>query len=208
MLERLRSYPPRFVLGHPIRAARNLVGNHRSRLADRHLQGLHGVEIGGSAHNSFFLDTVNVDYTEWPSTAEDQLRYCGRVMAVDVTAPAHRLPFGDGEFDFLLASHVLEHVPDPIGALREWQRVARLLLVVLPGRDNPYDRARPLTPIDELEERHREGLTSGEDRHWSVWDSTSFVALCEHLGLGVLEVQDPDDKRGNGFAVVLDVRAG
>lgn len=38
----------------------------------------------------------------------------------------------------------------------------------------------------------------------NLWTSAGFVELCEHVGLGVLEVQDPDDKRGNDFAVVLD----
>jgi hypothetical protein len=37
-----------------------------------------------------------------------------------------------------------------------------------------------------------------------VWTCESFLELCERLGVEVLEHQDPDDKQGNGFAVVLD----
>ena len=198
-------YPASFVLRHPAAAARNFVGNHSSPLADRYLRGLEGVEIGGTAHNDFFLDTVNVDYTREPSTAAAQLRHAGRVMPVDVVAGADELPFADGAFDFVLASHVIEHLPDPIKALREWRRVARrYVFAVVPLRTNEFDRDRPLTTLDELVERHAQGFTSDEDRHWNVWTSAAFCELCEHAGLPVVEVADPDDKRGNGFAVLLD----
>jgi hypothetical protein len=56
---------------------------------------MRGVEIGGAAHNDFFLDTVNVDYQTAPSTADAQLRYAGRKMTVDVIARAGELPFGE-----------------------------------------------------------------------------------------------------------------
>ncbi len=35
-----------------------------SQLAHKYLDGLKGLEIGGSEHNSFGLDTLNVDYTD------------------------------------------------------------------------------------------------------------------------------------------------
>ena len=35
-----------------------------SALAHEYLDGLSGIEIGGSSHNSFGLDTKNVDYTD------------------------------------------------------------------------------------------------------------------------------------------------
>jgi SAM-dependent methyltransferase len=203
-LTRRAPYPPAFVARHPVRTARNLVGNHPSKLADRYLLGLRGVEIGGAAHNDFFLDTVNVDYQTAPSTADAQLRYTGRRMTVDVIARADALPFGDDSYDFVLASHVLEHIPDPIAALRDWTRVARrYVLIILPQPTNEFDAHRELTTADELFERHRDGFSSEEDRHWNVWSSGRFRELCERLDLRVVEVQDPDDKRGNGFAVVL-----
>jgi SAM-dependent methyltransferase len=206
MRGRVRNYPPAFAARHPVRMARNLVGNHPSRLADGYLSGLQGVEIGGSAHNDFFLDTVNVDHVADPPTAADQLRYAGRTLPVDVVAPADELPFADDSYDFVLASHALEHVPDPIAALKEWTRVARrYLFIVLPSRSNPYDHGRPLTPLSELVERHARAFTSAESHHWNVWDADAFCDLLRHLSLEVVEVQDPDDKRGNGFAVVVGV---
>jgi SAM-dependent methyltransferase len=207
-LARVRRYPPRFIARHPLRVARNAVGNHPSTLADRYLTGLHGVELGGASYNSFFLNTVNADHRADPSTAADQLRYAGYVLPVDLVGPADELPLQDGAVDFVLASHVIEHLTDPIKALHEWARVSRrYVFLIVPARDNPIDRGRPLTPLAEQLERHRVGWTNpGDDRtHWSVWDPASFVEMCERSGLRVVEVQDPDDKRGDGFAVVIGV---
>jgi SAM-dependent methyltransferase len=178
-----------------------------SALAHRWLDGLKGVEIGGAAHNAFHLDTLNVDRTRDMDTVykREELECAGVAMAVDVVAEGDDLPFPDDAFDFVLASHVLEHLPDPIRALQEWRRVARrYVFVVLPHRDRTFDRDRPVTPVDELLRRHEQGLRSDDDRHWTVWTCESFLELCERLGVEVLEHQDPDDKQGNGFAVVLD----
>ena len=41
-----------------------------------------------------------------------------------VVADAARLPFADKSFDFVICSHVLEHVPDPALVISELQRVA------------------------------------------------------------------------------------
>lgn len=52
------------------------------------------------------------------------------------------LPFRDGAFDFVIASHVLEHSPDPERFIAELQRVARAGYIETPDafmeRVNPY----------------------------------------------------------------------
>ncbi len=53
--------------------------------------------------------------------------------------------------DFVFASHVIEHFPDPIRALYEWVRVTRRYIVlVVPHRDRTFDADRPLTSVAEL----------------------------------------------------------
>ncbi len=53
-----------------------------------------------------------------------------------------RLPFKDKQFDFVIASHVLEHSPDPVQFLNELQRVAKSGYIEVPDafmeRVNPY----------------------------------------------------------------------
>jgi SAM-dependent methyltransferase len=180
---------------------------HDSAFVRRYLDGLKGIEIGASAHNDFGLDAINVDRFPELDThyKEEEYRLCGRKRPVDVVAPGDDLPFEDDAADFVFASHVIEHFPDPISALDEWLRVARKYVVVIaPHRDRTFDSERELTPIEEFVRRHREGFSSDVDDHWSVWTRESFVAMCERFGLHVVDSLDPDDKVGNGFAVVLD----
>jgi SAM-dependent methyltransferase len=178
------------------------------KLFHSYLEGLKGVEIGGAAHNDFKVDVMNVDrYAEMDTVYKDAERQLwGRAKPVDIIARGHELPLDDDSFDFVLASHVIEHIPDPIAALKEWARVARRYIVlVVPHRDRTFDRDRPLTPLSELIERHESGFTSEEDRHWTVWTCETFLELCEHLGFEVLEARDPDARDGNGFALILAV---
>jgi SAM-dependent methyltransferase len=135
----------------------------------------------------------------------EERRLVLHAVKVDVVAPGDELPFDESSYDFVFSSHVIEHFPDPIKALYEWVRVARRYVVVIaPHRNRTFDIDNPLTPVAELLERHRGGFTSDVDRHWSVWTCESFIELCNATGLHVVDSQDPDDKVGNGFTVVID----
>jgi len=80
-------------------------------------------------------------------------------------AEASRLAeVADASYDFVLASHVLEHVANPLRALAEWARVLRsdgLLVLVLPHRDATFDHRRPVTPLAHFQDDERRGV--GED---------------------------------------------
>jgi SAM-dependent methyltransferase len=182
-------------------------GHRLSRFVLSYLSGLTGIEIGASAHNDYGLDAINVDRYGEPDTIYklEEWRLSGRQRPVDVVAPGDDLPFEDDSADFVFASHVLEHIPDPIRALEEWLRVARKYVVlVIPHRDRTFDRDRELTQVDELLRRHEDRLDDPRDLHWSVWTLESFRELCERLGFRIIDALDPDDKVGNGFMVVLD----
>ena len=178
-----------------------------SAFVSHHLDGLLGVEIGASAHSDYRLAAINVDRYPGMDTVykQEELRTCGSKRQIDLVAPGDDLPFRDETVDFVFASHVIEHFPDPIRAIEEWCRVARrLVVVVVPHRDRTFDAGRELTTPEELLHRHAIGFSSEEDRHWSVWTRESFLAMCEAAGLPVVDSLDPDDKVGNGFIVVLD----
>lgn len=175
-----------------------------------YLGGLRGVEIGASAHNSYYLDAINVDRWRNSDTEykREERRLALRTAQVDVVASGDELPFDADSADFVFASHVIEHFPDPVRALYEWVRVARRYVVlVVPHRDRTFDAGRDLTTTEELMTRYREDFACDEDRHWSVWTCETFIELCERLGLRVVDHLDPDDKVGNGFIVVIDASA-
>ena len=184
-----------------------LIRRRRSEFVSSYLTGMTGIEIGASSHNRFYLDAINVDRFAGSDTVykREERKLALHTAKVDVVAPGDDLPFDDNSYDFVFSSHVIEHFPDPIRALREWVRVARRLVVVIaPHRERTFDSARPLTTVTELLERNDQGFTSEEDRHWSVWTCESFVEMCEATGLHVIDRQDPDDKVGNGFTIVID----
>lgn len=202
-----KRYPARFVLRHPARVAVDLLRRKDSKMAHRWLDGLSGVEIGGASFTNFNLDTINVDRDDTGFYRRGQEEQVGWHIPIDLHASGDALPLADDSYDFVLASHVLEHMPNPILALREWRRVARrYVFLIVPHRDRTFDRDRPPTPAEELLERDRSGFTTDEDRHWNVWTTQSFLALCQRLELPVLAHEDVDDMRGDGFAVVIDAR--
>jgi len=171
--------------------------------------GLKGLEVGGSAQNDFFLDTLNLDRT---SKADDyykreEVRVCGKYMPVNVVAEGDVLPFPDRSFDYVLTSHVIEHFFDPITAILEWARVARkCLFMIVPHKERTFDNVRPVTTVDELIARHEQRTRPARSEdHYSVWTPSAFVELITYMRLPILECRPVDDKRGNGFTVVTGV---
>lgn len=181
-----------------------------SALAHRLLDGLDGIEIGGSAHNPFGLKTRNVDYSsEITCFKQEEIKLCGAALPVDIVSPGDHLPLGDNSVDFVVSSHVIEHFPDPIKALKEWYRVVRpggYLYIIAPHKERTFDKERPRTTLAELIERHKTGKQPENlAEHCSVWTTEDFVELIRWLGWTAVEVQDVDDKVGNGFAIAIRV---
>lgn len=126
-----------------------------------------GLEIGPgkSPHceraNTVFLDrfTDNKDATPAP----------------DIIADAAKVPVTDDAFDFLFASHMLEHHQDTLRVLYEWKRVLRpggALFLILPHHARTIDRYRAVTTLqhhiddfarlgDQDDHSHNEEMRAG-----------------------------------------------
>lgn len=203
-----------------------------SPLAHHLLDGLSGLEIGAAAHNPFGLRTRNVglseamdpdDYRFFEAT---QRELCGAVAAIDVEADAADIPVADSSEDFVLHSHVWEHLPNPLGALEEWVRVVRdggYLFVIVPKGDAcDADRERPATSLAEML-RHRDQHSSHASRsaaeqmgargHYSVFSPRTLHEIAEWFNARTAKEQleevaflETDDKVGNGHAIAWRVR--
>ncbi len=180
-----------------------------SRLAHKYLDGLAGLEIGGSAHNPFGLNTRNVDYTaETNQYKKLEEKFVGQALPVDIVAPGDNIPLPDESQDFVISAHVIEHFPDPIKALKEWYRLIRkggYIFMIVPHKERTFDKDRPRTTLQELIDRHEGRIvpTPNPDDHYSVWITQDMVELVEYLGWNIVEAQDVDDKVGNGFTIVI-----
>jgi SAM-dependent methyltransferase len=118
----------------------------------------------------------------------------------DFACSCDAIPVEEGAYDYALASHVVEHLPNPIKALREWSRVVKKdgkLIVFMPDcRLYPEDRRRldggeaPAAPA-ALIGRYRSGAANDSyDAHSFIWSLDAAVRLFELAGFSVLETRE------------------
>ncbi len=84
----------------------------------------------------------------------------GKQYIAEAADLSHLYP---GSYDFLLASHVIEHIANPLRALLEWNRVLKetgVLVLVVPHKEGTFDHRRNVTAlahmIDDFENNTRE----------------------------------------------------
>lgn len=144
------------------------------RRIQRTLEGKRGLEIGGPSSifspatpNGFIppvyaiaasVDNCNfATSTTWSDgEAGRTFRYLpdrepGLQYIHDATDLAS---IADAGYDFLLASHILEHVANPLRALQEFHRVVKpkgSLLIAVPNQLHTFDHRRPLTTFAHLQ---------------------------------------------------------
>jgi SAM-dependent methyltransferase len=118
-----------------------------------------GIEIGAFDCPLPLHDPVYVDiFTE----------FAGQPCRVDVLADSVRLPFGDSALGYVAASHVLEHIANPLAALLEWTRVTRnggRLYLVIPDRNHTWEHRREPVSVPHLLDDYRSGRTQSDGIH-------------------------------------------
>lgn len=192
------------------------------------LDGLSGIELGAASHNPFGVNALNVA-PEWNYEVyrENQVNQGEEPIQIDLYGHAAQIPVADRSLDFVLSSHVIEHIPDPISAFVEWQRVIKpggYVVAIVPQPDALVEDKRPLSPYDRLVRAHRERWTPEtsppgsvfNDHYWKFTSSTfrNFVQRLvdgwedlPQLPWQLVGVEDPDSKVGNGFWVAYRVVA-
>jgi GT2 family glycosyltransferase/2-polyprenyl-3-methyl-5-hydroxy-6-metoxy-1,4-benzoquinol methylase/glycosyltransferase involved in cell wall biosynthesis len=142
----------------------------RKSLARRFLRG-DGIEIGALQNPLAVPAQARVRYVDRLRLAEMRASYPeldGQPLVdADILADAERLETipADSQ-DFVICNHVLEHMRDPLGALRQWQRVLKpggVLYLAIPDRTNPLDRDREITPLLHLLEDEEGAGRKGSD---------------------------------------------
>ena len=112
-------------------------------------------------------EVIGIDPVEAPLVeARDAASAAGLANVSFRVADGMALPFEDGTFDVVHAHQVLQHVPDPVGMLREMGRVTRPGGVVA-ARDSDYAAFTWFPAVPALEEwldlYHRVARASGGD---------------------------------------------
>ncbi len=130
---------------------------NRHFFAKKYLSG-EGLEIGALHNPTEMRHGTKIRYVDILSKEEAISRHPeldpAKIVPVEYVEDGFSLPsFSDQTQDFLVASNVLEHSPDPLGTILGWSRVLRMggrLLLSVPIAGRCFDRSRPITPIQHF----------------------------------------------------------
>lgn len=161
-------------------------------------RGGRGLEVGGPSPVfqsggalPIYSVVSEVDFVDYaPATVWTQPGQWGRELRTLEHIGRHRFTLEATDlrglpsesYDFLLASHVLEHLANPLRALREWGRVVRPgggLVVVVPPGGWTFDRRRPVTPLSHLQDDERVGRGEDDTSHFAEILALHDLALDE-----------------------------
>jgi predicted SAM-dependent methyltransferase len=109
----------------------------------------------GSVRYADHLDTAGLR----EKYADDANVDIDKIVDIDVVLGAQTLPeaVGDMRFDYVIASHVIEHVPDVVGWLRGIAAVLKpggILSLAIPDKRFTFDALRQVTTFACLVESH------------------------------------------------------
>ena len=184
-----------------------------SKIAHKYCIGS-GIEIGAAAHNPFGLKiclNVAPDY-DFEFFKQSQIELCGEYYKIDIVGTASSIPVESNKFDYVVSSHVIEHVSDPIQAFCEWNRILKpngIIFMIFPKRNAlPSDVGRPLSEIADFVKSWNGKVFSEESGHIWVFSLQSMIDLIEYcnktykLCWEIIEAQETDDKVMNGHTIV------
>lgn len=179
----------------------------RRRTAERYLRG-EGIEIGALDHPMHVPPQAKVRYVDYISRQESALKHTqlvlDEIVEVDYIDDGFVLAtIATASQDFVIANHVLEHSPDPLGALMNWSRVLRpggILLFSVPIGAKSFDCGRQITTVEHLAE-DRELCQAGKTdlfhtrnlAHYEEYLSISLVTIRKNLGYPELTPLEKDE---------------
>jgi SAM-dependent methyltransferase len=153
------------------RRVRRLVPSDDFRAVQQRIRGGSGIEIGGPSAVfqrwnlwPLYPAVGRLEYYDFASHTiwSEQPPKARRLTLLPGRPPQGRRVVGEASdmkdvpsatYDFLLASHVLEHIANPLKALHDWARVLvpdGTIVLVVPHRDGTFDHRRPITSMDHI----------------------------------------------------------
>lgn len=148
---------------------------HRRELAARYLHGS-GIEIGALQKPLPLPFDANVQYVDRLTIEAARIEFSelGDIPLVTptiITDAGTLTAIPNESYDFCIACNVIEHMRDPLGALRHWLRVVKpggIVFLECPNHVNFMDKLRPVTPLDHLIADHvdRESRAELDRQHY------------------------------------------
>jgi GT2 family glycosyltransferase/glycosyltransferase involved in cell wall biosynthesis/SAM-dependent methyltransferase len=152
-------------------------GKVREDLASRYLRG-DGIEVGALQNPLRVPPAARVRYVD-VLTRDDARKHFPELNGENLVSPdiidnGQTLgTIGDTSLDFCIQNHVLEHMRNPLGALRNWLRVLRpggIAYVAVPDHSNKLDHRRPVTAMAHLlADDGGQRLVKQDHEHYLEW---------------------------------------
>lgn len=143
-----------------------------------------GLEIGALHQPLKVYKGARVRYLDRLSSAELRSIYPEFAdksqVGVDIVEDGETLrTIENASYDFVIASHMVEHCRNPIGAIENMLRVVRpdgILFLAIPDKRFTFDARRPVTPYDHIARDYREGPEWSDAQHYqeSSHDMSEF----------------------------------
>lgn len=155
------------------------------------------LEVGGWARPLTRADWV-IDLMPYETRAgygrdgrEDHERFSADTWVVRDVCEREAWPFEDGAFDFVVCSHTLEDLRDPVWVCSELQRVAKAGYVELPSRleEQTHGFEGPWVGWSH----HRWLVDLDEDGFTFVFKTSVVERKGSHFPAGFLELLEPAD---------------
>ena len=137
-----------------------------------------GLEIGGPSpifkkYLPIYPSAKSIEFvnfsarTVWEGTLKDKVNYYKNKNGKQHTLEGDNLSFfTNNQFDFVVSSNCIEHIANPIKAILEWKRIsAEYLIIVIPKRDNNFDKNRPITTFKHLLEDYKKDISEHDLTH-------------------------------------------
>jgi SAM-dependent methyltransferase len=127
-----------------------------------------GIEIGGPTSNferkGFLpiyqnisnLDNVNFsNKTVWEGDLIEgsNFKFGNKIGKQFIKEASDLTGISYSQYDFLISSHNIEHLANPLKTIQEWKRVVKpngLFLWIVPNKEGTFDHRRPITNIEHL----------------------------------------------------------
>lgn len=172
--------------------------NHIRKIKTEHVLRGRGMEIGAGMAPHPLPPNAEAVYFDLRNAEELQAYFASTSVPYDVhpiADVATHLPDGA---DFLIAHHVLEHTPDPIGVLKQWRGYLKtdgVMVITLPNYKLCPDKGRLLPSfehilLDHLLDRGADSFESREHvlsflTSWAdvspAFETMSKFDVCRHI---------------------------
>ena len=101
-------------------------------------------------------------------TSEDDTEKNAIFKDIIISEASNLFTISNEKYDFVISSHMIEHLSNPIKALLEMKRVVKkggAIIIIAPHKDITFDNQRSITPLDHMVSDLKKDIEEGSIDH-------------------------------------------